>query len=505
MTPTIVRRHFIFPLFSLGALMAASACCLVPGAGTPALPASLSESALPTVTGSATYREWMMPPAGSVLKVVLQDTSRADAAAVDLAEWSAPLDAGGVPKAFTLTPNAPLDARLTYTVRATVLGPDAALLWTTDTVLRVPVGAGANLDMGELVMVKVTPYEPPALPLGGGVWIIESIGGMLVNRARPPTITFGEDGRVSGFGGCNRFNGGYTQKGAKVSFTPVMMTMMACAAANTNQLESALGAALQGDATYVVNGDGLLTLTGANGTEITAMQAPELKLAGTSWTVEGMGVVAVVSGSEPGIAFTVDGQINGTTGCNRFFGGYAQDGETVTFTGTGMTKMACMGEGLMAQEAALAAILSGAAKASVDGLGRLTITGANGAWFVAAPVLTAEAARDPALLHGAEWVVEDINRTGVIDNSRLTLMFGEDGRVNGSTNCNRLSGLYAADGGTITFTPLATTRRACLGAALSGQERKYMSALGGEMAWTITADGALELTGDEGRRVLLRR
>jgi putative lipoprotein len=102
-------------------------------------------------------------------------------------------------------------------------------------------------------------------------------------------------------------------------------------------------------------------------------------------------------------------------------------------------------------------------------------------------------------------VVEDINRTGVIDNSRLTLMFGEDGRASGSTNCNRLSGLYEADGGTITFTPLATTRRACLGEALSGQERKYMSALGGEMAWTITADGALELTGDAGRRVLLRR
>jgi putative lipoprotein len=341
-------------------------------------------------------------------------------------------------------------------------------------------------------------------PLAGDDWIIASIGGVAVT-GKPPVIRFGEDGRVSGYGGCNQFNGGYTLDGETMTFTPIMMTMMACAATNRNQMENALGAALQGDATFVVDGDGMLTLTGANGTEITAMRAPELKLAGTRWRVEGIGGVAVVSGSEPEITFTDDGQINGTTGCNRFFGGYAQDGAAVTFTGTGMTRMACLGDGLMAQESAFAGILSGAAKASVDGLGRLTIMGADGVGFVAAPALSAKAALDPAVLLGAEWVVEDINRGGVIDNSRLTLMFGEDGRVSGSTNCNRLNGLYAADGGTITFTPLATTRRACLGEGLMMQERKYMSALGGEMAWTITADGALELTGDEGRRVLLRR
>ena len=398
MTASIVRRNFIFPLFSLGALMAASACTL-PGEPAPAEPAPLAEGA-----------------------------------------------------------------------------------------------TEPGLDRIRIIS-----------PLAGGDWIIASIGGQALNDTRPPTIRFGEDGRVSGYGGCNQFNGGYTLDGETVTFSPIMMTMMACAAANRNQMENALGAALQGDATFVVDGDGMLTLTGANGTEITAMRAPELKLAGTRWRVEGIGGVAVVSGSEPEITFTDDGQINGTTGCNRFFGGYAQDGAAVTFSGTGMTKMACLGDGLMAQESAFASILSGAAKASVNGLGRLTVMGADGVGFVAVPALSAKAALDPAVLLGAEWVVEDINRSGVIDNSRLTLVFGEDGRVSGSTNCNGLSGLYTADGGTITFTPLATTRRACLGEGLMMQERKYMSALGGEMAWTITADGALELTGDEGRRVLLRR
>lgn len=221
--------------------------------------------------------------------------------------------------------------------------------------------------------------------------------------------------------------------------------------------------------------------------------------------MEGIGGVAVVSGSEPEITFTGDGQINGTTGCNRFFGGYAQDGAAVTFSGTGMTKMTCLGDGIMAQESAFAAILSGAAKASIDGLGRLTVMGADGVGFVAVPALSAKAALDPAVLLGAEWVVEDINRGGVIDNSRLTLVFGADGKVSGSDNCNRFNGTYTVDGSKLTLSPLASTRRACIGEAVAGQARKYMGALGGELNWTITAAGALELTGDEGRRVLLRR
>ncbi len=411
MTASIVRRNFIFPLFSLGALMAASAC-MAPGDAAPAGPAPPAEDAEPAGTGPETDR----------------------------------------------------------------------------------------------IRIKS--------PLAGGDWIIASIGGVAV-AGKPPTIRFSEDGRVSGFGGCNRFSGGYTLDGAKVSFTPVMMTMMACAAANTNQLESALGAALQGDAAYLVNADGGLTLTGANGTEITAMRAePVADLARSHWLVTQMGGTAILSGREPEIRFTADGQINGTTGCNQFFGQYVQDGARVTFSGAGATKMACMENGVMAQETAFLAILQGEAEVSFErpfpeALAHLTLRGADGISFTGVPILPKVAGKepkaDPALLLGAEWVVEDINRGGVIDRSRLTLAFGADGRVSGSTNCNRLNGLYAADGGTITFTPLATTRRACLGEGLMMQERKYMSALGGEMAWTITADGALELKGDEGRRVLLRR
>jgi putative lipoprotein len=396
MTPHTIRRNFIFPLLSTLALGSVSACCLIPGY-TPkgASTETLMPAAATVVTGSATYRERMIAPPGSVLTVVLQDTSRADAPAVDLATWSALLDEGGVPRLFTLTPEGPFDPRMTYTVRASVRGADDALLWTTDTSRRVPVsGDGTGTyDIGEIVMVRVAAYSP-------------------------------------------------------------------------------------------------------------VVDAPSL--AGTEWKIDGMGGTAVIAGSEPVIAFSTDGRISGTTGCNRFFGSYEQAGDALTFSGTGMTKMACMAEGVMAQETKFASILSGAASFTIDGLGNLVLTGADGVGFVARPVKEAVPG-DPAVLQGAAWVVEDINRGGVMDNSRLTLTFGADGRVSGSGGCNSFSGTYSADGSSVTLGPLAMTRRACLGEALNAQETRYTQALTGTLHWAILADGALELTGEGGKRVLLRR
>lgn len=390
-----LRRKFAAPLAAL-ALGSVGACSLIPGYTPKATSTeTLMPAATTVVTGSATYRERMIAPPGSVLTVVLQDTSRADAPAVDLATWSALLDDGGVPRTFRLTPAGPFDPRMTYTVRASIRGADDALLWTTDTAYIVPVaGDGTGTyEIGEIVMVMVAAYSP------------------------------------------------------MVDVAP---------------------------------------------------------LAGTEWMIDGMGGTAVIAGSEPTIAFSTDGRISGTTGCNRFFGSYEQAGDALTFSGTGMTKMACMAEGVMAQETKFASILNGAASFTMDGLGNLVLTGADGVGFVARPV-TDNVPGDPAVLQGAAWIVEDINRGGVIDNSRLTLTFGADGRVSGSGGCNSFSGTYSADGSSVTLGPLAMTRRACIGEALNAQETRYASALTGKLSWAVLADGALELTSDGGKRVLLRR
>jgi heat shock protein HslJ len=46
-----------------------------------------------------------------------------------------------------------------------------------------------------------------------------------------------------------------------------------------------------------------------------------------------------------------DGQVSGSAGCNRFFGPYQVDDESITFQDLAITEMACLSpEGVMEQE-----------------------------------------------------------------------------------------------------------------------------------------------------------
>lgn len=495
-------RAALIPLFLVAAAPLLSACQTPPTALSPQ-----EEAAVLTVTGSATYRERMAAPKGSVLKVELSDTSRADAPAISLADWSDSLDDGGVPKKFTLRVNDALDPRFTYTLRATVTGPDGDLLWTTDTVHRISDVAG-KVDAGTLVMVKVQPAPAPEVPaLAGTDFKVTAIGGKATVGQRLPTLNFSEDGRAGGFGSCNSYSGSFTQSGNKLTFGDIISTMMACAEPAISAQESGLYAALRGTATLTPGADGKLVLTGENGTDIELTPAGIPSLAGTSWLVEAMGGTAIVAGREPKLNFTQDGKINGNSGCNDFMGSYVQQNGDVTVSGYGKTKKNCSEDGVMMQETVFANIISGKTDASIDGLGNLVIKGENGISFTARPLPAEDEVveKDPATLGGGAWTVEDLNRGGVIDNTVLTLNFTEAGRVSGSTGCNSLSGSYTATGTTLTFSPLVTTRRACVAPVLNAQETRFTSALQGEMAWRITADGALELTREGGHRVLLRR
>ncbi|MBY9067258.1 META domain-containing protein [Hyphomonas sp. WL0036] len=497
-----LRRAVLIPLFLAVSVPALTAC--------QTQPANLSgeaQTAMLTVTGKATYRERIMAPKGSVLKVELSDTSRADAPSISLADWSDSLDDGGVPKSFTLRVNDTLDPRGTYTVRATIKGADGALLWTTDTVHAIPAVTG-EVKMDDLIMVKVTPAPAPKAPtVTGGNFTITKIGDKPAVGERPLKISFGEDGRVGGFGGCNSYGGSFKEGNGTLTFGDLVSTMMGCIDQTVSNQESVIHSTLRGKVSLSAGAEGRVVLTGKNGTQLELTPVTFPTLAGSGWTVEAMGGTAVVAGHEPKINFTADGKVNGTTGCNRFFGGYTQNDSRLTFSGIGMTKMACMHDGVMQQEIAFTTILSGTTEARVDGLGNLTIKGEKGISFTARPLPPEGAAPegDPASLTGAEWIVKDINRGGVIDNSRLTLTFTADGNVSGSTNCNSFSGGYSATGTTITFTSMAITERACVAPALADQETRYTAALQGEMAWRLTADGALELTREGGHQLLLRR
>ena len=108
------------------------------------------------------------------------------------------------------------------------------------------------------------------------------------------------------------------------------------------------------------------------------------------------------------------------------------------------------------------------------------------------------------LLTGGEWVVEDVGNNGIIDNSRVTMVFDPAGRISGRASCNTYSGGFTLTGEGISFSTLATTRMACA-PALMNQEAKFLSLLSLVERFEIDETGALALYGGGERRILARR
>jgi putative lipoprotein len=211
------------------------------------LTASSAMAELAIIHGTATYRERMTLPEGAVLEVELLDISRADASAERLAAIRiAPR--GQVPIPFTLTYDpALIDERFTYAVTAKLLH-EGRMLFRSDTVH--PVLTRDAGDRAEIVMVRIpaerTETTPPSLV--GPTWVAEDIDGRGVIDDLQSWLTFTDEGRVQGHGGCNGFSGGYTIDGDALTIggegARIVATLMACAPAAMDQ-EAKLFAALE--------------------------------------------------------------------------------------------------------------------------------------------------------------------------------------------------------------------------------------------------------------------
>jgi heat shock protein HslJ len=100
---------------------------------------------------------------------------------------------------------------------------------------------------------------------------------------------------------------------------------------------------------------------------------------------------------------------------------------------------------------------------------------------------TASRTPQAATLAGTEWLLEDLNGSGVLDDAQATLSFLEGGRISGNGSCNRFSGSAEIKSGTIKVGPLAMTRMSCP-PAVDDQEARYMQAL--QSADRIALDGS---------------
>lgn len=110
-----------------------------------------------------------------------------------------------------------------------------------------------------------------------------------------------------------------------------------------------------------------------------------------------------------------------------------------------------------------------------------------------------DSASDPANLEGIPWVLS----SGVTAGGWQTIApsaFFEDGRMSGSTGCNRYTTGYTLDGDALTIEQVAQTQIACAPRAEAVQA-EFLAALAKAAAWT--SDGtALSLLDSDGNEVL---
>jgi heat shock protein HslJ len=109
-----------------------------------------------------------------------------------------------------------------------------------------------------------------------------------------------------------------------------------------------------------------------------------------------------------------------------------------------------------------------------------------------------------ALLHGAEWLVEDLDGGGMIDGSRVSLQFGDDGRISGQASCTRYFGTYTLTGERLAVSQLGATKMACA-PALMTQESSFFDLLGNTQRFSVSSDGALILHTADGRTLTALR
>ncbi len=104
------------------------------------------------------------------------------------------------------------------------------------------------------------------------------------------------------------------------------------------------------------------------------------------------------------------------------------------------------------------------------------------------------AATAPAMsqtdLTGTSWLAEDIMGAGVVDRAQSTLQPLPEGRITGSSGCNRFTGQGVLREGRVEIGLLATTRMACPPAVMN-QEAKYLRALAASKRYEVGQDGLL--------------
>ncbi|MDX2162126.1 MAG: META domain-containing protein [bacterium] len=198
----------------------------------------------------------------------------------------------------------------------------------------------------------------PLDSLVGTRWALTSIPGAGI------TLAFGDDGRVSGFAGCNVYTGGYALDGSAITVSALAITAAACEPAFNFTAELAYTQALTNATAFDYEGETLILYTSTG--EVLTFMAIDV-LAGTAWALVTYGAETPVEGNPVTLLFDLEGRIGGEASCNRYGGAYVLEDDTLRFSGVFSTRRACLDQTLAAQETAYFAALGAAAGYQIDG------------------------------------------------------------------------------------------------------------------------------------------
>lgn len=120
-----------------------------------------------------------------------------------------------------------------------------------------------TLLLGVILLVSACSPAASGQELAGTRWQLRSIDGSDVAAGVSANLNFEAGGQVGGSGGCNSFGGSYQADAATgtISFAELISTLMACLDGNVMQVEVNFFAALNGAASYQIQGD-TLTISG---------------------------------------------------------------------------------------------------------------------------------------------------------------------------------------------------------------------------------------------------
>ncbi len=158
----------------------------------------------------------------------------------------------------------------------------------------------------------------------------------------------------------------------KVSTSLENTTLMACEESIMTQAGDYTSALRKASKFYIT--DNRLHLLDENGNSLAIFEAQSQELAGTSWLAtfvntessDGAVTSSSIQAAQQTMLFSNDSKISGNAGCNNYFANYEVEGNKLSLSAIGSTKMFC-GEGLMAEETAFLTALEKASSYRISG------------------------------------------------------------------------------------------------------------------------------------------